>query len=58
VSTRFTQPFNQPIEYGNYIAQLGNMLTGGGIMVQRLAICSREADRRLPPGKIHHYPHA
>jgi uncharacterized FAD-dependent dehydrogenase len=36
VSTRFTQPFNQPIEYGNYIAQLGNMLTGGGIMVQRL----------------------
>ena len=36
VSTSFTQPFNQPIEYGNYIAQLGNMLTGGGIMVQRL----------------------
>lgn len=36
VSTRFTQPFSQPIEYGNYIAQLGNMLTGGGIMVQRL----------------------
>ncbi len=36
VSTRFTQPFNQPIRYGNYIAQLGNMLTGGGIMVQRL----------------------
>ncbi|MGI6168430.1 MAG: NAD(P)/FAD-dependent oxidoreductase [Christensenellales bacterium] len=36
VSTKFTQPFNQPIEYGNYIAQLGNMLTGGGIMVQRL----------------------
>lgn len=36
VSTRFTQPFNQPIKYGNYIAQLGNMLTGDGIMVQRL----------------------
>ena len=36
VSTHFTQPFNQPIEYGNYIAQLGNMLTGGPIMVQRL----------------------
>ncbi len=36
VSTRFTQPFNAPIKYGNYIAQLGNMLTGGGIMVQRL----------------------
>ncbi|NLV58783.1 MAG: FAD-dependent oxidoreductase [Clostridiales bacterium] len=36
VSTRFTEPFNQPIEYGRYIAQLGNMLTGGPIMVQRL----------------------
>ncbi|MGI6239991.1 MAG: NAD(P)/FAD-dependent oxidoreductase, partial [Christensenellales bacterium] len=33
VSTRFTEPFNQPIEYGRYIAQLGNMLTGGGVMV-------------------------
>ena len=36
VSTHFTEPFNQPIEYGRYIAQLGNMLTGGPIMVQRL----------------------
>ncbi|MFZ5944999.1 MAG: NAD(P)/FAD-dependent oxidoreductase [Bacillota bacterium] len=36
VSTRFTQPFNQPIEYGKYVARLANMLTGGGIMVQRL----------------------
>ncbi|MBW9144888.1 NAD(P)/FAD-dependent oxidoreductase [Clostridium sp. CM028] len=36
VSTTFTEPFNQPIGYGKYIAQLGNMLTGGGIMVQRL----------------------
>ncbi|HEX3039999.1 MAG TPA: FAD-binding protein [Caproiciproducens sp.] len=36
VSTKFTEPFNQPIEYGRYIAKLGNMLTGGGIMVQRL----------------------
>lgn len=36
VSTSFTEPFNQPIAYGKYIAELGNMLTGGGIMVQRL----------------------
>lgn len=36
VSTSFTEPFNQPIEYGRYIARLANMLTGGGIMVQRL----------------------
>lgn len=36
VSTRFTEPFDQPIEYGKYIARLANMLTGGGVMVQRL----------------------
>ena len=36
VSTHFTKPFDEPIKYGNYIAQLGNMLTGGGVMVQRL----------------------
>ena len=36
VSTHFTEPFNQPIEYGRYIAKLANMLTGGPIMVQRL----------------------
>ena len=36
VSTAFTEPFNQPTEYGRYIAQLGNMLTGGGVVVQRL----------------------
>jgi uncharacterized FAD-dependent dehydrogenase len=36
VSTRFTEPFDQPIEYGKYIAKCANMLTGGGVMVQRL----------------------
>lgn len=36
VSTSFTEPFNQPITYGKYIAKLGNMLTGDGVMVQRL----------------------
>lgn len=36
VSAHFTEPFNEPIEYGKYIARLGNMLTGGKIMVQRL----------------------
>lgn len=36
VSTTFTEPFDEPINYGKYIAKLGNMLTGGGIMVQRL----------------------
>lgn len=36
VSSRFTSPFDEPIVYGEYIAKLGNMLTGGPIMVQRL----------------------
>ncbi|NLY43928.1 MAG: NAD(P)/FAD-dependent oxidoreductase [Clostridiaceae bacterium] len=36
VSTTFTEPFDEPIKYGKYIAHLANMLTGGGIMVQRL----------------------
>ena len=47
VSTKFTEPFNQPIEYGRYIAQLGNMLTGGGIVVQRLGdlLMGRRTDK-------------
>ena len=35
VSKHFTEPFNSPIEYGLYIARLGNMLSGGKVMVQR-----------------------
>jgi uncharacterized FAD-dependent dehydrogenase len=35
VSTYFTEPFDQPISYGTYIAKLANFL-GGGVIVQRL----------------------
>lgn len=35
VSKNFTEPFKTPIEYGKHIAQLGNMLSGGKILVQR-----------------------
>ncbi|MBI5588634.1 MAG: FAD-dependent oxidoreductase [Deltaproteobacteria bacterium] len=35
VSTVFTEPFREPIAYGEYIAKLANLL-GGGIIVQRL----------------------
>lgn len=35
VSNSFTEPFNDPIKYGKYVAQLGNMLSGGRVMVQR-----------------------
>jgi len=34
LSQEFTEPFNQPILYGRYIASLANMLSGG-IIVQR-----------------------
>lgn len=35
VSTGFTEPFQEPVAYGKYIARLANLL-GGGIIVQRL----------------------
>jgi uncharacterized FAD-dependent dehydrogenase len=35
VSKKFTEPFNNPIEYGKSIARLANLL-GNGIIVQRL----------------------
>ena len=43
VSTKFTEPFREPIAYGKYIARLANLL-GGGIIVQRLG--DLEAGRR------------
>ncbi len=35
VSNYFTDPFKEPIEYGKYIARLGNMLSGNKVIVQR-----------------------
>ena len=35
VSKNFTEPFKSPIEYGKHIAQLGNMLSDGKILLQR-----------------------
>jgi len=35
VSTFFTEPFDEPISYGRYIAQLANFL-GKGVIIQRL----------------------
>lgn len=34
VSKKFTEPFNEPIAYGQHIARLANMLSGG-VLVQR-----------------------
>lgn len=34
-TTRFTQPFNEPIEYAKYVASLANKISGGSVLVQR-----------------------
>lgn len=49
VSKRFTQPFNQPIQYGQHVARLANMLAGG-VLVQRLG--DLMDGRRSTPQKI------
>jgi uncharacterized FAD-dependent dehydrogenase len=49
VSTRFTEPFREPIAYGKYIARLTNLLSGG-IIVQRLG--DLEAGRRSTEERI------
>jgi len=49
VSSAFTEPFDDPIAYGRYIAGLANLL-GGGAMVQRLG--DLLAGRRSTPERI------
>lgn len=34
-TTRFTQPFKEPIEYARYVASLANKISGGNVLVQR-----------------------
>ena len=33
---RFTEPFKDPIAYARYVASLANLISGGGVLVQRL----------------------
>ena len=49
VSTRFTEPFREPIAYGKYIARLTNLLSGG-IIIQRLG--DLEVGRRSTEERI------
>lgn len=49
VSTRFTQPFNDPIAYGKSIARLANLL-GSDVIVQRLV--DLQAGRRTTPERL------
>ncbi len=34
-TTKFTQRFNEPIEYARYVASLANKISGGSVLVQR-----------------------
>ena len=50
VSTKFTEPFKEPVRYGQYIAYLSNMLSGGGVIIQRfgdLIRGRRSTDKRI-----------
>jgi uncharacterized FAD-dependent dehydrogenase len=51
VSKGFTEPFMDPIGYGQYIARLANLLSGG-VMVQRLG--DLEAGRRSTNDRLRH----
>ncbi len=41
ISSRFTEPFKDPITYGIHIAKLANLLSGGSVLVQRLGDLKR-----------------
>lgn len=49
-TTRFTQPFDKPIEYARYVAGLSNMISGGSVIVQRLG--DLELGRRTDEGRL------
>lgn len=55
VTKKFTEPFNEPIKYGQYIAHLSNMLSGGSVIVQKYGDFlkgRRTSDKRLKKGFI------
>lgn len=47
-TTRFTQPFKEPIEYARYVASLANKISGGDVLVQRFGdlIKGRRTDEK------------
>jgi uncharacterized FAD-dependent dehydrogenase len=47
---RFTQPFRDPIEYARYVASLGNLISGGSVLVQRLG--DLETGRRTDAARL------
>ena len=49
-TTRFTEPFNEPIEYARYVASLANKIAGGSVLVQRLG--DLEAGKRTDEKRL------
>jgi len=45
---KFTTPFNEPIDYARQVAHLGNMISGGSVLVQRFGdlIIGRRTDAK------------
>jgi uncharacterized FAD-dependent dehydrogenase len=57
VSTKFTEPFDEPLKYGEHIARLANMLAGGdNVIVQRygdLVRGRRSTAKRIEKNFVH-----
>jgi uncharacterized FAD-dependent dehydrogenase len=54
VSTRFTEPFHDPIAYGRYLARLANLISDG-VIIQRLGDLRsgrRSTDQRIARGLV------
>ncbi len=54
-TNRFTNPFKQPIEYARQVAHLANLISGGGILIQRfgdLINGRRTDDKRLAQSTV------
>ena len=56
-TSRFTQPFKDPIEYARYIASLANLISGGSVLVQRFGdLEAGRAYRRKASQAVHDTP--
>ncbi len=54
-TVNFTQPFNEPIAYAKHIARLSNMVSGGGVIVQKfgdLLDGKRTNERRMEKSTV------
>ena len=52
---KFTTPFNDPIDYARHVAHLGNLISGGSVLVQRLGDLlqgRRTDDKRLAQNTV------